>query len=268
MILISGGSGQLATLVSAEARARGLEIAIGSHRAAYAGGNTRRTDFDSPETLDFRDVETLLLISAGYGEDDVVIRRHENAIKAAERGNVKHVVYTSLTGTGENLGFALAHRWTEQRLKKSSVGWTILRNGLYAELIGALAKPVEGVISAPFGQGAISCVARQDLANAAVTVLSNPAKHSGITYELSGTKAWTIGDLAEKIGATYRPAALEETRQQLSRLPLLPFQPPMLMSIFSAAAAGFLVSSTTDLAALLSSDPSISLDVAVAAALG
>ncbi|MET3615411.1 NAD(P)H dehydrogenase (quinone) [Rhizobium aquaticum] len=266
MILITGGSGQLATLVATEARARGLEIAVGSHRAASLDGKRRHTDFDSPETLDFSDVETLFLISAGYAEDDVVIRRHENAIAAAERAKVKHVVYTSLTGTGDHLGFALAHRWTEQRLKRSGIGFTILRNGLYAELIGALAKPENGVISAPFGHGAISSVARRDLADAAVTILSEPARHSGRTYELSGTESWTINDLARRIGAEYQPLTLSEKRLQLRQLPLLPFQPPMLMSIFSASAAGFLQSATTDLTALISSAPLTSLDVAAKAA--
>lgn len=266
MILISGGSGQLATLVAAEAKARGLEIAVGSHRTASPDSKTRRIDFDLPETLDFTSIETLFLISAGYAEDDVVIRRHENAIAAAEAGKVKHVVYTSLTGTGDHLAFALAHRWTEQRLKRSRIGWTILRNGLYAELIGALAKPADGVISAPFGGGAISCVARRDLADAAVAVLSDPGRHAGQIYELSGTEAWTIGDLADRLGAAYKPAALDETRRQLSRLPLLPFQPPMMMSIFSAAAGGFLNADATDLAALLSAAPRASLDAAVAAA--
>jgi NAD(P)H dehydrogenase (quinone) len=266
MILISGGSGQLATLVAELARLRGLEISIGSHKPIFSGGNARLLDFDAPETLDFTGVEILFLISAGYAEDDVVIRRHENAITAAERAKVKHVVYTSLTGTGDHLGFALAHRWTEQRLKQSSVGWTILRNGLYAELIGALASPFEGAMTAPFGRGAVSPVAREDLAEAAVAVLSEPEKHCGQSYELSGETAWTIGELADRIGAIYQPMSLEEKRRQLNQQTLLPFQAPMLMSIFSAAAAGFLHATTSDLPALLAGAPKASLDVAAKAA--
>jgi len=43
-------------------------------------------------------------------------------------------------------------RWTERRLQQSNLSWTILSNGLYAELIGAFAAPVEGVIRTPFGK--------------------------------------------------------------------------------------------------------------------
>lgn len=98
----------------------------GSEAGAPAAGATRRTtsssqlralDFDVPETISFEGVETLVMVSAGTEEDDVVISRHNNAITAAERDEVGHFVYTSLTDAGDHLGFALAHRWTERRLR-------------------------------------------------------------------------------------------------------------------------------------------------------
>ncbi|HCB56651.1 MAG TPA: NmrA family transcriptional regulator, partial [Arthrobacter bacterium] len=60
-------------------------------------------DFDDPGTLDFTGVHTLVLVSAGTAEDDVVINRHENAITAAERDGVRHIVYTSLADDGDHL---------------------------------------------------------------------------------------------------------------------------------------------------------------------
>lgn len=140
----------------------------GSEAGAPAPGATRRTtsssqlralDFDVPETISFEGVETLVMVSAGTEEDDVVISRHNNAITAAERDGVRHIVYTSLTDAGDHLGFALAHRWTECRLRHGTPQWTILRNGLYAELIGQLLAPRERVISAPFGQGGVAAAA-------------------------------------------------------------------------------------------------------------
>src|SRR5690606_37213296 len=160
---------------------------------------------------------------------------------------VGHVVYTSLTGTGDHLGFALAHRWTERRLQQSGMAWTILRNGLYAELIGSLAAPVDGVIRAPFGSSSISAVAREDLADAAVTVLSDPASHAGVIYELAGEDGFTIADLARELGVEYSPETLTAARDRLTVPPLLPFQPAMLMSIYSASAAGFLKAEASDL---------------------
>lgn len=266
MILLTGGSGQLSSLIAQGTKDAGLDICIGSRLADETDTDRRRIDFDDPQTLDFSDVETLMMISAGYAEDDVVIRRHEAVIAAAVRSGVRHVVYTSLSGTGDHLAFSLAHRWTETRLKDSGLGWTILRNGLYAELIGALAAPVDGVIRAPFGKARLSPVARKDLADAAVTVLKDPRGHAGVIYELSGTEAWSITDLADQLAVPYRPVSLEETRASLAAAPLTPFQPPMLMSIYSSTAAGLLEAQTTDLPALIAARPRQTLPIAVEAA--
>ncbi|MEI9425431.1 NAD(P)H-binding protein [Mesorhizobium sp. Cs1299R1N1] len=261
MILITGASGQLASQIVAQARQRGIGVLTGSR----AAGADRNIDFDRPDTLDFAGAETVLLISAGSAEDDCIMRRHGAVLGAARAQGVKHVVYTSLTCASDHLGFALAHRWTERELQKSGMAWTILRNGLYAELIGSLAAPRDGVISTPFGEGRISAVARADLAEAALAVLGDPARHAGRCYELSGISAFSIAHLAQSIAIPYLPSSFEEERARLSALPLFPFQPPMLMSISSAAAAGFLESDETDLAALVPT-PLDALEIACAAA--
>ena len=265
MIMITGGSGQLSTLVAQKAAAAGLPFVTGSSAISDSAPDRRRTYFDDPATLDFSGVSTLFLVSAGYAEDDVVMARHENAIAAAEAQGVKHLIYTSLSATGDHLAFALAHRWTERRLRQSGLSWTVLRNGLYAELIGTLAAPVDGVIRAPFGSALISPVAREDLAEAAIAVLAAPEQHADTVYELAGKDSWSVADLAERMGIPYAPAALETTRQSLSSMPLLPFQPPMLMSIYAAAAAGFLESRSTDLGKLLQTAPRDTLALAAAA---
>lgn len=247
MILVTGAAGRLAALVVARARQAGLAVLT----ASRSPDADRPMDFDRPETLDFTGVETLFLTSAGYAEDDVVMRRHGAVLKAARAHGVKHVVYTSLSRASDHLGFALAHRWTEREIGESGMAWTILRNGLYAELIGALVAPRDGRITAPFGTGGISAVARADLAQAAARILGDPSVHAGRCYELSGTAAFAIPRLADRLGVPYQPTTLEAHRATLSGLPMLPFQPPMLMSICSAAAAGFLETEVTDLAALV-----------------
>jgi len=243
MILITGAAGHLASLVAKKAKEVGLTFIT----ASRAPNSNRHMDFDHPATLDFTNVDTLFLTSAGYAEDDVVIQRHAEVIEAARKQRVKHVVYTSLTYASDHLGFALAHRWTEQKLRESGMAWTILRNGLYAELIGSLATPRDGKIITPFGTGRISAVAREDLADAAVRVLQDPTKHINVCYELSGIKSFSIPELAQHIGAVYEPRSLAEERASLNTLQLPPFQPPMLMSIYSSAMAGFLETRSSDL---------------------
>ncbi|UVC15357.1 NAD(P)H-binding protein [Mesorhizobium onobrychidis] len=261
MILITGTSGQLASQIVTRARQKSIAVLTAS-RAASAD---RQMDFDRPETLDFTGVETMFLTSAGSAEDDCVMRRHGAVLAAARAQGVAHVVYTSLTRASDHLGFALAHRWTERELRASGMAWTILRNGLYAELIGALAAPRGGLIATPFGEGGISAVARADLAQAALAVLGDPAAHAGRCYELSGTTAFSVPDLAQRMTVTYEPSSFEEERARLSALPLFAFQPPMLMSISSAAAAGFLETHTTDLTELVPM-PLDALEIACAVA--
>jgi NAD(P)H dehydrogenase (quinone) len=266
MLLITGSSGQLSSLISGKATAARRDTIIGGRTLTGNEPGKRRIDFDDPASLDLSGVRTLMLVSAGFAEDDVVIKRHDNIIAAAERQGVPHIVYTSLTATGDHLAFALAHRWTERRLQESTLAWTILRNGLYAELIGSLVAPAEGAINAPFGAGRISAVAREDLADAAITVLSDPSRHADAVYELSGIRAWSASDLASGLDVEYAPVSLSEGRAQLANFPLLPFQPAMVMSIFSAAAAGFLEAKTSDLEKLLAALPRNSLEFAAAAA--
>ncbi|MER6399016.1 NAD(P)H-binding protein [Kitasatospora sp. NPDC001603] len=279
MLLVTGVNGGLGALVLERLAALpgGLDgVLAGSRtpeRTPAAGVPVRTVDFDRPRTLAaaFAGVRTLLLISAGYGEDDVVIARHRAAIEAAERAGVEHVVYTSLSGDGDHLAYALAHRWTERRLRESaSLRWTILRNGLYAELLGSLAAPDrDGVITAPLGDGRLAAVARADLAEVAATVALAPAGHAGRVYELVGEEAVGGADVAAALsragGRTveYRPGTLAGARAAVAASGAADFQVPMVAGTYSAIAHGFLAGpgKPGDLAALLGRPPRPALEV-------
>ncbi|GGM54040.1 NAD(P)-dependent oxidoreductase [Micromonospora sonchi] len=248
MIMVTGANGQLASLTLAELDERELPALGGSRTPTNA---QRHLDFDDPATLDLTDVSTLVLVSAGYAEDDQVIARHRTLLDAADRDGVAHVIYTSLTGAGDHLGFALAHRATEQMIKTSGLAWSILRNGLYAELFGALLAWAPDGLESAFGTGALSAVARADLAAAAAVVASEPTAHVGKVYDLVGDPI-TASDIAERLGATHRMIGLGEYRTRLlSDANLLPFQPPMLASIATSVRHGFLNNTSPDLVRLL-----------------
>ncbi|MFJ6695585.1 NAD(P)H-binding protein [Streptomyces sp. NPDC091272] len=263
MIFVTGANGALGRLVVRELAGRD-DVIFGTRTPRTAA--ERRVDFDDPSSLDLTGVDTLLLISAGYGEDDVVIARHEGVLAAAEEAGVRHVVYTSLSGDGDHLPYALAHRWTERRLARSSLSWTVLRNGLYAEFFAAVAAPApDGTIVAPLGEGGLAAVARADLAAVAARVATAPGAHAGRTYELVGEQALGGADLARAIGGRYRPATLATTREAIAAAgQAQPFQVPMLVGTYSAIAGGFLDGTgITDnaLRALLGREPRPALDV-------
>jgi NAD(P)H dehydrogenase (quinone) len=248
MIMVTGANGQLASRTLQELTEREVPASGGS-RTPAAG--QRRLDFDDPASLDLSGVTTLVLVSAGYAEDDQVLARHRAVLDAARRDGVTHVVYTSVAGAGDHLGFALAHRATERMIQGSGLGWTILRNGLYAELFGALLIWTPDGLQSAFGDGALAAVARADLAAAAAVVAGDPAPYAGRTYDLVGEPV-TAAAVAGRLAVAHRVIGLGEYRARLLADPaLLPFQPPMLASIASGVRHGFLGATGPDLARLL-----------------
>lgn len=271
MILVTGVSGALGGAVLAGLRALdGLEVAGAS--SSGDGAAVRLADFDRPETLEpaFAGVDVLVFVSAGYAEDDVVMARHGAVVRAAAAAGVKHVIYTSLAASGERLTIALAHRWTEARLAEAAFDVTVLRNGLYAEipadlaLAGATFAAESGVFAAPFGDGRVSVVARDDLAAVAVRVAAEtwsdltagaPRRHAGKTYELEGVNAVGGHDLAEVLTGVlgrpveYRTVALGDVRPLLAGLE--EYRAGHTVSTFANVKAGLLEARGGDLTAFL-----------------
>ncbi|MFF3940935.1 NAD(P)H-binding protein [Streptomyces phaeofaciens] len=264
MILVTGANGSLGSATLAALRARGATATGGSRTP---GEGMRHLDFDDHMSLDLAGVSTLVLISAGYAEDDQVVGRHAAVLDAAVRDGVDHVVYTSLTTAGDHLGFALAHRATERLVRASGLPWTILRNGLYAELFGGLLTWTGDGLESAFGDGALAAVAREDLADAAAAVATHPARHSGQVHDLVGTPI-TAAQVAGRLGIPHRTIGLGEYRRRLlEETPgLLPFQPPMLASIATGVRHGFLDGTAPDLTDLLGRPARDPLAIAVAAA--
>ncbi|MEV7122585.1 NAD(P)H-binding protein [Kitasatospora griseola] len=264
MILVTGANGNLGAAALAALRLAGVPAQGGSRTPA---GGMRHLDFDDPATLDLRGITTLLLISAGYAEDDIVLARHAAVLDAAARDGVGHVVYTSLTTAGDHLAFAAAHRATERLIRDSGLPWTILRNGLYAELFGGLLTWTSDGLESPFGDGALAAVARADLAEAAATVAADPAPHTGLVHDLVGTPI-TATRVATALAVPHRTLDLATYRGRLLNTApgLLPFQPPMLSSIATAVRHGFLSATDPDLPNLLRRPLTDPLAVAAAAA--
>ena len=162
---------------------------------------TRKADYDEPETLSqaLAGMDTLLLISSS--EVGQRATQHHNIIEAAKNAGVRRIVYTSLLHADSSpLDLADEHRATEAELKASGLPYTILRNGWYSEnytasIPGALAA---GAFIGSAGEGKISSAPRADYAEAAVAVLTGEG-HEGQTYELSGDEAYTLSDLAAEI---------------------------------------------------------------------
>jgi uncharacterized protein YbjT (DUF2867 family) len=283
MILVTGVSGGLGGSILAGLSALGgLEVAAGTRSGD--GTTARRIDFDDPATLTegLKGVDVLVFISAGYAEDDVVLARHGAVTDAAAEAGVRHVVYTSLAGSCELMTLALPHRWTEARLAAAPFDVTILRNGLYAEIpvdlamAGAGSAAATGVFAAAFGDGRVSVVARDDLADVAVRVAAESSRdiategrsrHADKIYELEGVTAIGGRDIAGALtgalgrAVEYRPLSLHDARAALAGSGLEAYQVTHTISMFSNAGAGVLQAHDTDLTTLLPAEPRPVLDL-------
>ena len=264
MIMVTGASGRFSSAVLAELRARGIP-AVGGSRTPSAG--QRHVDFSVPDSLDFNGVDTLLLVPAGAQEDDRQVAFNRAAVEIAARDGVSHLVYTSLTGAGDHLSMALPHRVTERIIMASGMTWTILRNGVYAEILGAplsweRQQEEPARIVSPLGDGAVAAVARQDLARAAASVLSDPGGHKERVYELVGSRAVSAADVAGRLGCEARNIGLGEYRQLLAGGGMPVFRQFLMLSIASVIRHGFLAGTGDDLPSLLGGAPTDPLAVA------
>jgi NAD(P)H dehydrogenase (quinone) len=205
-IAITLATGQLGRLVvhALKARAPHEEIVAlvrSPEKAADLGVAAREADYDRPETLEraLAGIDTLLLISGPV--PGVRVSQHRNAIDAARRAGVKHVVYTSAIHADVSpLDIAVDHRAAEADLRSSGLAHTIVRNGWYTEnyasaVSGALAS---GAVLGSADGGRISSATRADYAEGIAGVLADGAR-AGRLYELAGDEAWTMSDLAAEI---------------------------------------------------------------------
>jgi NAD(P)H dehydrogenase (quinone) len=224
-IVITGASGQLARLTTeavAEKVAPSDVIlvtrtpdALGD--LAARGFAVRKGDFDDPASLPaaFEGGERLLLIST----DVVGIRvpQHRAAIDAAVAAGVRWSAYTGIVNPSDsNPGVAAReHRATEEALRDSGLGWTFLRNSIYAEMLlrGAGPALASGRLVTNAGEGRTTYVSRTDCAAAAAAVLTSDG-HEGREYDITGPEALGEREVAalyaELGGRPVEPAFLDD----------------------------------------------------------
>jgi NAD(P)H dehydrogenase (quinone) len=141
-------------------------------------------------------VETLLLISVGTPGQALAPRG--NAIQAARRAGVGHLIYTSgLQAPTTILRLAAEHKATEELVTASGIPATFLRNGWYTDnhQQDFTTARKHGVIANSIADGRLATAPRKDYAEAAAVVLTTPG-HQGKAYELSGDTAWSYQEFA------------------------------------------------------------------------
>lgn len=172
---------------------------------ARKGCDVRYGDFDDPVSLEAaaKGADKMLLISGlkvGHR-----IKQHGNAIDAAKKAGVKHVVYTSYMGaTPENPAMVTQdHHGTEQKLKASGVAWTAMRDGMYMDSMVNAAAPAAlktGKWVTSGNDGKNSFVDRDDCVACAVAVLASPGtRHENRVYNVFSHEVLSFRDISKLI---------------------------------------------------------------------
>lgn len=217
-LLVTGASGHLgrrvlAHLLDTVGVAPSRVVAVTRNPAKLADGTARGIevragDFDDPASLAaaFQGVERLLLISTDtLDRPGARLAQHKAAVAAAKAAGVKHILYTSIPNAGEiPVPFAPDHAGTEQAIKASGLGWTLLRNALYFD---NLAMSLPGVLAtgkwfSSAADGRIANVSREDCARAAAAALASPSTANAV-YDITGPAALVTSEIVATVSEVF-----------------------------------------------------------------
>jgi NAD(P)H dehydrogenase (quinone) len=210
MIAITGATGQLghATLQALLPKVASQDVVavVRDLQKAQAltsqGFQVRTGDYDDPATLlsAFQGIDTLLLISTSETKHALRVLQHQHVIDAAKQTGVRHVLYTSVVNPSQHSAFgaSASHLLTEDYLRASGLAYTVFRNTLYLNLVplfvGAEAVS-SGSIYFAAGEGRVSYVLREDIAQALANVLTTPG-HENKIYDIAPGPTYSFYEVA------------------------------------------------------------------------
>lgn len=235
----------------------GVARLLADHPLRRLGRNPARVDrvFDyaTPDPAALAGLDALLFVSGQEAPDRV--EQHLAVIEAIAEAGVGHVVYTSFAGAAPDATFTLArdHAATEQALRATGVPLTVLRNNLYADLLGQFADE-SGVLRGPAGDGRVAAVARRDVMEVAARLLERPEPG---TFTLTGPEALTLDDVAAVLTeSTGRPHRFEHESMEQAYASREAYGAPTWLldawvSTYTAIAAGELAEVTGDVTVVL-----------------
>lgn len=159
-------------------------------------------------------VETLFLVSFREAEDR--LERQLRAVDAAAAAGVRRIVYLSFLNASADSTFILGrqHHATEEHIRQSGMGHTFLRSSFYADFVPFFTGD-DGVIRAPAGDGKVSWICRDDIADTVVAAVQ-AQDYDGEALENSGPAALDFNETAEVLSRVTgkQISYVEETEEE------------------------------------------------------
>jgi uncharacterized protein YbjT (DUF2867 family) len=230
VIVVIGSGSKIGSALTARLAEEGAEI-----RALVRNGEegadaveTVTGDLADRESLDraFKGADQVFLLSSPARDD---VTWHSNAVDAARAAGVGHLVRSSLLGadSGSAARMARQHGLNDEYLAASGLSYTILRPNYFQQNVTEIIAPSlgpDGAFYSSVGDARISMVDTRDVAAVAATVLLDPQRHAGRTYELTGPQALGYDDVATTLAATLgRPVSYVDVPADASRQAMLGF---------------------------------------------
>ena len=207
MILVTGGTGNIGKDVVKGLAAASEKVRVLTRDPSKAKGVEGKNvelvkgDLGDTKSLEaaLQGVDKLFLLAAA-GPD--MAKQEKNAIDAAKKAGVKHVVLLSTLGadTGSPISLAKWHGESEKNLKASGLQWTILEPHFFMQNTLGWAQGIkkDGAFYAPAKKAKISWVDSRDIADVAVAALTKSG-HAGKTHVITGPEAIDFESAAQKL---------------------------------------------------------------------
>ena len=205
-ILVTGATGNVSSALLRELAGSVRVRALVRRQAALpAGIEVVVGDLEQPSTLTeaFDGADTLWLLTA---MGPTAPHASSNAVWAARRAGVKHIVRLSAIGAAHDAPTrnGRLHALSDAELQASGIPWTIVRPGFFLQ---NLAGPV---LYSPTGEGRFSPIDVRDIAAFGAKVLLAPAGHAGRVYTITGPESLSMRVAAARMGLDFQPVGVAD----------------------------------------------------------
>ncbi len=227
MILLIGGGSRTGREMIRLLKGDGTPVRamVRSAGSVDDGVDTAYGDLARPATLEaaMTGADKVFLLGPAHHDEAAWYR---NAIDAAARVGVRHLVVSSILGADpvSEVRFLRHHGLADAHLRESGVPWTILRPNMYMHNVTDLwpsAIGPDGNYYAPAGDARISTVDARDVGAVAARVLTEDG-HVGQTYDLTGPQALTTAECCELLaGHLGRPVRYVSIDDEAARTAML-----------------------------------------------
>jgi uncharacterized protein YbjT (DUF2867 family) len=206
--VVLGSTGKTGRRVAARLRLRGVPVRAVSRKSDVP------FDWADPQGWDsvLRGVTTVYVVPPATPGPV-----HDFAARAATAG-ARHLVLLSGRGadTWGDSSFGRDMRDAEDAVRASGLAWTILRSNNFAQNFDEElwhAPLLDGELALPAGDVGEPFIDLEDVADVGARVLTDPDRHAGRVYELTGPRSITFG---EAVGLISRASGLPMSYRRIS----------------------------------------------------